>query len=92
MDETEIHIGSIYKLGDAKIEVTKPREPCYKLGIRFNDQTVVRQFWNSNKCGVYFKVIDTGYVTTEDKLILIYEAIDSPTIAEVYEEKKKKQA
>ena len=88
LEETQIHIGEIYQLGEAKIQVTKPRQPCFKLGIRFNDQSIVKQFWNSTKCGVYFKVLEPGKVNVNDNLILLETAKNSPTIAEVYHTKK----
>jgi MOSC domain-containing protein YiiM len=90
LEETEIFVGNIYKLGEVLLEVTKPREPCYKLGIRFGTQEIVKQFWNSTKCGVYFKVLQTGNVAVGDELILVNKAENSPTIAEVYETKKDK--
>lgn len=88
LEETEIFVGNTYKLGEALLEVTKPREPCYKLGIRFGTQEIVKQFWNSTKCGIYFKVLQTGNVSVGDELILVNKAENSPTIAEVYETKK----
>jgi MOSC domain-containing protein YiiM len=88
LDETAIHVGSIYQLGKSTIEVTKPREPCYKLGIRFNDQSIIRQFWNTDKSGIYFKVLEPGEVFLNDELILINRAISNPTIAELYQSKK----
>lgn len=90
LEETEIFVGNTYKLGETLLEVTKPREPCYKLGIRFGTQKIVKQFWNSTKCGVYFKVLQTGNVKVGDELILVNKAENSPTIAEVYETKKDK--
>ena len=91
LDETNIHVGSTYQLGEAIIEVTKPRQPCSKLGIRFNDPSVIKQFWNSTKSGIYFKVLETGFVAKSDTLILIDEAINNFTIAEVYKAKKTKR-
>ena len=88
LEETEIFVGNTYKLGEALLEVTKPREPCYKLGIRFGTQDIVKQFWNPTKCGVYFKVLQTGNVNVGDELILVNKVENSPTIAEVYETKK----
>lgn len=88
LEETEIFVGSTYKLGEALLEVTKPRDPCYKLGIRFGTQEILKQFWNSTKSGIYFKVLQTGNVTVGDELILVNKAENSPTIAEVYETKK----
>lgn len=89
LDETEICVGNVYKLGETIIEVTKPRTPCKKLGIVFKTQHFLKQFWNTTKSGVYFKVIKIGEVAVNDKLILINKAKSSPTIAEVYKLKKK---
>lgn len=88
LEETEILVGSTYKLGEVLLEVTKPREPCYKLGIRFGTQEILKQFWNSTKSGIYFKVLQTGNVSVGDELILVNKAENSPTIAEVYDTKK----
>jgi MOSC domain-containing protein YiiM len=90
LEESEIFVGNTYKLGDALLKVTSPREPCYKLGIRFETQEILKQFWNSTKSGIYFKVLQTGNVAVDDELILINKAENSPTIAEVYETKKGK--
>ena len=88
LEETNIHVGSIYQLGKATIEVTKPRQPCYKLGIRFNNPKVIKQFWNSTKSGIYFKIIKTGFVAINDTLVLVENASSNPTIAEVYQSKR----
>jgi MOSC domain-containing protein YiiM len=88
LEETQIFVGNTYKLGEALLEVTKPREPCYKLGIRFGTQEILKQFWNSSKSGIYFKVLQTGKVNVGDELILIKNNENSQTIAEVYETKK----
>ena len=87
-DETAIHVGAIYQLGTAKIQVTKPRQPCMKLGIRFNTQKIVKDFWNSTKSGVYFKVLEMGEVKPGDSLKLLENMPDNPTIAQVYSEKR----
>ena len=87
-DETKIHIGATYQLGETKIEVTKPRQPCMKLGVRFNDQKIVKDFWNSTKSGVYFKILETGNVNVGDELTLIENKSQNPTIAEVYTSKR----
>ena len=87
-DENSIHVGATYKLGDTIIEVTKPRQPCYKLGIRFNDPRIIKQFWNSTKSGVYFKIIERGNVTINDELELLEAKTENPTIAEVYTSKR----
>ena len=88
LEEMEIFVGNQYKLGGAIIEVTKPREPCMKLGLRFGTQAILKQFWNSTKSGIYFKVLQTGKVAVGDVLIPIHIAENSKSIAEVYASKK----
>jgi len=88
LEETEIHVGSIYKLGETILEVTKPREPCMKLGLRFGTQKILKQFWNETKSGIYFKILKTGNVEIGDELTLNYNSETSPTISEVYKSKK----
>ncbi|WP_457610751.1 MOSC domain-containing protein [Lutibacter sp.] len=90
LEETKIQIGNIYKLGEVLLEVTKPRQPCMKLGIVFKTQNILKQFWNSTKSGIYFKVLEKGNVFVGDELILIKKENNSQTIAEVYKGKKKK--
>ena len=88
LDETTICVGDTYKIGEAVIEVTMPRQPCFKLGLVFGTQNILKQFWNSTKSGVYFKVNKTGNVSANDELVLVKKAEKAPTIAEVYEFKK----
>ena len=88
LNEEEITVGSQYKLGECLIEVSKPRQPCFKLGIRFGTQKIVKQFWNTTKSGIYFKVLKTGYVKPGDELILMSKPENAISIAAVYESKK----
>lgn len=88
LDESAMHVGDVYRLGETIIEVTKPRQPCIKLGIRFQDANVIKEFWNTTKCGVYFKILLTGKVAMADELKLIDKAENSPSIAEVFNSKK----
>ncbi|MFK5878340.1 MAG: MOSC domain-containing protein [Flavobacteriaceae bacterium] len=88
LNEKEITVGSTYKIGECILEVTKPRQPCSKLGIKFGTQNIVRQFWNTTFSGIYFKVLKIGFVKAGDELELIQKQKNTPTIAEVYETKK----
>ena len=88
LDETKINIGDTFSVGNAIIEVTLQRNPCYKLGIRFNDMKIVKEFWNTTFCGVYFKVIQTGFVTVGDELKLIKKSSIKTTIADLYHEQR----
>lgn len=88
LEETKIHSGDTFKVGNAILEATVERNPCYKLGIRFNDMKIVKQFWNTTFCGVYFKVIKTGFVKTGDIFEQIKSCPKNPTIADLYAAKR----
>ena len=87
LDETTIHVGDTFKVGDAIIEVTKARPPCLKLAVKFNSTAILKQFWNTSKCGVYFKVLQTGNVKAGDELEQIKSCPENLTIAAVYNDK-----
>lgn len=87
LDETTIHVGDTYKVGEAIIEVTKARPPCLKLAVKFNNTAILKQFWNTSRCGVYFKVLQTGFVKSGDVLEQIKKCPKNQTIAAVYNAK-----
>lgn len=84
LNEAEISIGNSYKIGEAEIQVTQPRQPCFKLGVRFGTQKMIRQFVDSGFPGVYFRVLKPGKVATGDEFILI-EKKNSISIQKVFE-------
>lgn len=84
LHEAEVNIGDIYKIGDAVIQATQPRQPCFKLEFRFNDRNIVRQFIDSGFAGVYVRVIENGNVKTGDSMELL-ERKNSLSIQKVYE-------
>ncbi|WP_299671447.1 MOSC domain-containing protein [uncultured Polaribacter sp.] len=88
LDETKIHQGDTFKVGETVLEATVQRNPCYKLGIRFNDIKILKQFWNTTFCGVYFKVLQTGFVKVGDEFTLIKSCPKNPTIADLYVAKR----
>ncbi|MBU3010492.1 MOSC domain-containing protein [Polaribacter vadi] len=91
LDETKINSGDTFKVGDAILEATVQRSPCYKLGIRFNNMKIIKQFWNTTFCGVYFKVIQTGYVKVGDEFEKIKSCPENLTIADILIKKKKEK-
>ncbi len=84
LHEADVNIGDTFQIGDAVIQATQPRQPCFKLGIRFGTQEVVRQFVDSGFAGVYVRVLKNGKVKAGDELKLV-EKKDSLSIRKVYE-------
>lgn len=71
LKEEEVCIGNQYQLGTAIVEVSQPRQPCSKLGIRFGNQKVLKDFIAAERCGAYVRVIEPGEVMPGDELKLL---------------------
>ena len=84
LDESKIRIGDRFKVGEAIIEVSQPRQPCFKLGIRFGSQKILKPFINNPYPGIYFRIIKTGLVNINEQLELSETSLTEPSVLEVY--------
>jgi MOSC domain-containing protein YiiM len=84
LDEKQIHLGDIYKLGEALVQITQPREPCYKFGVKFGTQKVLKQFIDHGYPGTYVRVLKEGYVKKGDDFVLVKKAINSLSIHQFF--------
>lgn len=82
--ETEVCIGDQLGIGTARFEVTQPRVPCFKLGIRMGDPRFIKRFHLSRRVGFYLRVLEEGSVCAGDAIALLARAQDSITIDAIY--------
>jgi MOSC domain-containing protein YiiM len=68
LPEDLIHIGDRFSIGSAEVVVTQPRLPCYKLGIRFQMDDMVKRFLASGRSGFYLAVTREGEVGAGDQM------------------------
>ena len=85
LDEFKVRVGDIYRIGEALVQVSQPREPCYKLGIRFGTQKILKEFIAHNHPGTYVKILEEGTVKTGDGVVLIERSSNSLTVQQFYE-------
>ncbi|MFH6768217.1 MOSC domain-containing protein [Gaetbulibacter aquiaggeris] len=83
-DECQIMIGSIYKIGKTLIQITQPREPCFKFGVKFGTQEVLKQFIDHGFPGTYVRVLEEGLVKTGDTFKLIESAKDRLSVYDFF--------
>jgi MOSC domain-containing protein YiiM len=81
--EEEVCIGDRYRMGTAELVVTQPRTPCYKLGIRFGRQDIVKRFHQSGRSGFYLAVVGEGEVAAGDAIERITRDERGVTVADV---------
>lgn len=81
--ENAVHLGDRYSIGSAEVVVTQPRLPCYKLGIRFQADDMVRKFLASRRSGFYVAVTREGKVGAGDEIKEISRDRNQVSIADV---------
>ena len=71
MNERQVCVGDTFEIGDAILQVAQARFPCFKLGVKFNDHTVIKDFNESERPGVYFRVLKEGHIEAGQEFKLI---------------------
>lgn len=61
-DESSVCIGDRYRLGDVVLEVSQPRQPCWKLARRWGLKSLVKRVTQTGRSGWYLRVIETGTI------------------------------
>jgi MOSC domain-containing protein YiiM len=91
MDETSVCIGDSFQFGEAIIQISQPRRPCWKPARRFRTMDLALRIQNSGRTGWYFRILKEGYVQGGIELTLLERPYPEWTIAkcnEVMYEKK----
>ena len=83
LTEDDVCIGDRIRVGSAELAVTQPRQPCYKLALRFGRPDVVKRFQKSGRSGFYVAVIREGELAAGDSLELVPYAGDRISIADL---------
>ncbi|MBL3822622.1 MULTISPECIES: MOSC domain-containing protein [Bacillus cereus group] len=68
MREEDVCIGDKFKLGQAIVQVTQPRQPCFKLAKKYNIPKLPLYFQETGYTGFYFRVLKEGWVSSVDTL------------------------
>ncbi|MEB1807469.1 MAG: MOSC domain-containing protein [Bacillaceae bacterium] len=71
MVEKEVYIGDTYKVGDVVVQVSQPRQPCFKLAKRNDVDDLVVRVQETGYTGYYFRVLEEGFVEENDPIELL---------------------
>ncbi len=81
--EDTLNLGDRFRIGEAELVVTQPRMPCYKLGIKFGRDDIVKLFLASGRTGFYFRVLREGEVGAGDEIVRIARDKNNVTVADI---------
>ncbi len=83
LTEDTVHLGDVFRVGSTLLQVTQPRIPCFKLGIKMGDPFFPKRFLASGRTGFYLRVLEEGEVGAGDLLELV-EKTDGLTVRELW--------
>src|SRR6266481_1254393 len=81
--EESVHLGDRFSIGTAEVVVTQPRLPCYKLGVRFGSDDMVKRFLASGRTGFYVAVLREGEVGAGDEIEVISGEANAVAVSEI---------
>jgi MOSC domain-containing protein YiiM len=76
-------IGERWRIGSVELQVCQPRLPCFKLGLRFGDPTMLKQFAQAGRPGAYLRIEAEGELGAGDEVEILQRPEHGVTIAQV---------
>lgn len=83
LSEAALFIGDRLRIGSAVLMVTQPRMPCYKLGIRFERDDMIKRFLASRRCGFYFSVEQEGELSAASEIEFLSRDPERVTVIDI---------
>lgn len=81
LTESEVCIGDIFTCGTAMVQVSQPRQPCWKLARRWQIKDLAARVEKTGRTGWYFRVLSEGTVQAPADVALIQRPYPQWTIA-----------
>jgi MOSC domain-containing protein YiiM len=88
MNERNVCIGDIVRIGGQDgvlLQISLPRQPCFKLNHRFGLKGFAAQTWKKSRTGWYYRVLEEGWIEVGDKVTLVKRIYHDWTIERVQE-------
>jgi MOSC domain-containing protein YiiM len=84
MLEREVGVGDVFSVGSTVLQVSQPRAPCFKLGIRMGDAKFVKRFLRSGRPGFYFRIIEPGELGVGDEITCVERGRTGISVHEIW--------
>jgi MOSC domain-containing protein YiiM len=68
LDLAAMEVGQHWRIGKVELEVSQPRLPCFKLGLRFGDPLMLKRFVNAGRTGTYLRIVEEGVLEAGDAI------------------------
>ncbi len=81
--DDEVCIGDRFRIGGAVVEVSQPRDTCYRVGIRLNNPEIPALLVAHRRPGFYFRVIREGEIGAGDRIEKLMDGPERMTVAAI---------
>jgi len=83
-DESDVHIGDRFRWGEALLEISQPRSPCYKLAIHTTRPDLPQLMVLSARCGWYLRVVEEGEAPAQGAILVRELSSGGPNVRETF--------
>lgn len=83
LPESSVRIGDVYRIGDALLQVSQPRSPCFKLSLKMGRPDFAKAFGASGHPGFYLRVLEEGELGAGDAITLVEAGPERATVARI---------
>ena len=66
--ESDICVGDVHRIGSSRLQVCQPRQPCFKLALRFSDNKMPKAMIRTGRAGWYYRILEPGVVNPGDRV------------------------
>jgi len=80
--EDSVRVGDVFRVGTAVVRVTKPRAPCFKMGLKAGSSAFVGRLLESRRLGFYLRVLEEGAVGAGDAITRVSSDPEALTVAQ----------
>lgn len=84
IDDTQVHIGDIVQIGEALVQISQPRRPCWKVNHKYGNGHIAPLLMSQAISGWYYRVLHEGAIKLGDSIILQERLEASIPVAEVW--------
>lgn len=84
VDDTQVHIGDIVRMGDVILQVSQPRRPCWKVNHKYGNGHIAPLLMSQAVSGWYYRVVEEGVIRQGDSIDLIDRLEGSVPVAEIW--------
>ncbi len=80
--EGDLHLGDVFRVGSARVQLSEPRKPCWKIDARYQQQGVATFMFTNGITGWYYRILEEGEISPKDELKLEHREKKNPTLLE----------